>query len=186
MARAIKRIDPHHLVTSGNADMRTYAWHLRRSMLAQRGKSDPLAWPMDWSKDTYEQYAEMLRFFNPAPLDIVSVHRYPAGKDVPSWLPVDDSRESMLVWSRKASERIGRPLFLGEFGATVYADGREQRSAWFEDCLAQLARGTAPIGAVWTWEYRSDDPAQGSLALSPEATPHLAQRLADVNRRLGN
>lgn len=183
-ARAIKRIDRNHLVTSGNADMRPYAWHIRQAMLAQRSKPDALTWPMDWRKDRYEQYLEMLTFYNPAPLDIVSVHQYPAGKETANWLMQDDSRAAMLAWTRKACDRIGRPLFLGEFGDAVFEGGRERQSAWLEDCLDQLARGSAPLSAVWTWEYHSEDPQQDRLALSSIKTPKLAALLAGANRAL--
>jgi len=184
MATEIKRLDSHHPVTSGNADMRPYAWHIRQSMLAQRGRSDSLAWPMDYHKDSFDEYVQMLRFFNPPPLDIISVHEYPLGKDAPDWLIADDSHAGMLPWSRRASERIGLPLFVGEFGATVYAAGKEQRVPWIEDCMAQLRRGVAPIAAVWTWEYNSNDRLQDRYALSPSKTPNLANLLTQINHDL--
>ena len=184
IAALIKRLDPVHLVTSGNSDMRPYAWHIRQSMLAQRDKEDRTNWPMDWRKDTFPQYVEMLRFFNPPPIDLISVHDYPLGNESPLWLPADDTKAGTLRWSRTASDRLRLPLFVGEFGTTVYDSGSEQRSSWFTDFLEQMRGGAAPIAAVWTWEYKSDDPQQGRMALSPRTTPELTRLLADVNRVL--
>jgi hypothetical protein len=181
MAKLIQRIDGNHLVTSGNADMRPYAWHIRQAMLDRRAKPGPLDWEMDWRTDTFDQYQVMLRFFNPPPLHIISVHHYPFDRDRPSWISADEPDAIMLPWSRKASDKIGRPLFVGEFGTTVFDAGREQLSRWMFNCLSAIRGGSVQIAALWTWEYRSDDPQQARMALSPETTPDLTRRIMEIN-----
>ncbi|MCW3054492.1 MAG: putative glycosyl hydrolase, partial [Chthonomonadales bacterium] len=78
IGKVIKKADRKHLVTSGNADMRTAAWHLQQAMRARKTAADPLNFPLDWTKDTLPQYIVMICYFNPAPLDLVSVHQYAA------------------------------------------------------------------------------------------------------------
>lgn len=184
MGALIKRLDPHHLVTSGNADMRPYAWHIRRARLAHRKDADPFDYPMDWRRDTFEQYVQMTRFFNPAPLDIVSVHLYPTGADTPGWLTADDTRAQMLTWARKAADRLGLPLFVGEFAQKTVVDGREQPAPWTLDLLRQMRDGAAPIAAVWAWEYDEANPSQSPYALSPGRTPALVSAIRNTNAAL--
>lgn len=184
IATLIKKIDPNHLVTSGNSDMRPYAWHIRQAMLKHRNAPDPFDYPMDWTKDTYEQYAEMLDFFNPPPLDIISVHQYPPGQDTASWLARDDRTAAMLSWTRRVADRIGKPLFVGEFAQPAWADGKEVETPWCRDFLAQIEKGMAPIAAVWAWEFDVDNPGQSPYSLSPARTPALVEAIRQTNRRL--
>ncbi len=139
---------------------------------------------MDWRKDSYAQYVEMLRFFNPPPLDIVCVHQYPPGSDTPGWLPRDDARACMLPWTRKACDEIGKPLFVGEFAQKTVADGMEQPALWALDFLRQMREGAAPIAAVWAWEFDEGNPGQDPYSLSPTRTPSLVRAIRDTNRSL--
>lgn len=184
IASLIKSLDKNHPVTSGNADMRSYAWHIRHAMLAHRGKPDPNDYPMDWRKDTFAQYTEMLAFFNPKPLDIICIHQYPPGKDFPGWLTEDDDRALQLVWSRRAADKLKKPLFAGEFGQKTYADGKEQPSLWTKDYLRQLKDGAAPIGALWAWQYRENEPGVSPYLFSPTFTPELVRLLTETNAAL--
>src|SRR5262249_43886476 len=154
----IKRLDKRHLVTSGAADMRPSAWHIRegRRKHQQTNPADPNDYPMDWRKDTYAQYTEMLEFFNPPPLDVISVHQYPPGDDTPFWLTRDDDYAFALPWTRRASDAIGKPLFVGEFGQKIVANGKEQDALWTKDFLKRVQTESAPISAFWSWEYDAD------------------------------
>lgn len=184
IASLIKKIDPNHLVTSGNSDMRPYAWHIRQAMLKHRGTPDPFDYPMDWTKDTFEQYTEMLAFFHPPPLDIISVHQYPPGQDTAAWLAQNDNTAAMLPWTRRAADRIGKPLFVGEFAQHAWAEGKEVETPWCRDFLAKIEKGMAPIAAVWAWEFDMDNPTQSPYSLSPTRTPALVRAIRETNRRL--
>jgi hypothetical protein len=181
IATLIKRLDKNHLVTSGNADMRPAAWHLRQAMLANREKPNPHDYPMDWRKDSFRQYAEMLAFFNPLPLDIISVHQYPPGKETPDWIVENDDYAFVLPWTRTASDEIGRPLFVGEFAQKIFEDGKENRGLWTRDFLKRMEMDSAPVGALWAWDFRPDDPSQAPYSLSPARTPGIIRVLGEVN-----
>ena len=186
----IKRLDRKHLVTSGNSDMRPAAWHLQQARLAHRSAADPLNFPLDWTKDTFAQYTEMLRFFSPPPLDLVSVHQYapdpkqPDASDV-SWLLPDHEHAVLLSWARVASQSLQQPLFVGEFGETFVLDGKPQPALWTQDFMTRLPIGTAPIAAVWAWEFMQDGKATPNT-LTPETTPDLIGLLTTTNRTILN
>jgi hypothetical protein len=185
IATQIKQLDKKHLVTSGNSDMRPYAWHIRQAMLAHRNAADPNDYPMDWNKDNFQQYVEMLRFFNPSPLDIISVHLYPTTGDTPNWLYKNDTLAATLPWARTASDLVGKPLFVGEFGQETIADGKEAPMPWTLDFLACIETDAAPLAAIWAWEFDQGDPPMPSAAtLSPQRTPNMARALAQANQRI--
>lgn len=184
IATLIHRLDKHHLVTSGNAGMRSAAWHLRQAMLAHRSAPHPLDYPMDWTKDTFAQFTEMLAFFNPPPLDIISVHLYSPDDDPPFWIVEDNAHAFRLPWIRYATDSLGKPLFVGEFGQKVYTEGKEQISPWMQDFLLRMQTDGAPIGAIWSWEFDETNPDQSPFALSPQRTPKLVAGLAAVNQAI--
>ncbi len=186
----IKHLDRKHLVTSGNSDMRPAAWHLRQAMRSHRSDTAPLNYPMDWTKDTLDQYTEMIGFFSPAPLDLISVHQYAPDPQNPdenlvSWLLPDHDHAILLSWARVACQTLEKPLFVGEFGETFVRDGKAQPAPWTQDFLTRIPLGTAPIAAVWAWEFAQDGKMTPNT-LTPETTPALVSLLTTTNRTILN
>ena len=190
IGKVIKKADRRHLVTSGNSDMRTAAWHLRESMRTNKVAADPLNFPLDWTKDTVAQYTEMIAFFSPPPLDLVSVHQYapdptsPETTDV-SWLLPDHEHAVLLSWARVAAQAMNQPLFVGEFGETFVRDGKALPALWTQDFMGRIPLGTAPIAAVWAWEFVQEGKMTPNT-LTPETTPGLVSLLTTVNRTILN
>ncbi len=184
----IHHLDPNHTVTSGNSDMRSYAWHIRQAMLKHKHDANPFDYPMDWSKDTFNEYAQMMRFFNPSPIQIVSVHQYPPpGGDVFNWIKPENAEEDQaLSYTRKVTDSMHRPLFIGEFGATVYQNGAEIESPFVENVLKRMRNGAAPIAAIWAWEFDGGSPDQNPTNLSLKRTPRLAALIRETNQDLGS
>ncbi|MCW3096113.1 MAG: putative glycosyl hydrolase [Chthonomonadaceae bacterium] len=190
IATVIKKVDPRHLVTSGNADMRPAAWHLREAMRTHKTAADPLNYPMDWTKDTLDQYIEMIAFFSPKPLDIVSVHQYAPDPQSPdasgvSWLLPDHDHAVLLSWARVASQNLNQPLFVGEFGETFVKDGKALPALWTQDFMTRIPLGTAPLAAVWAWEFAQDGKMTPNT-LTPDTTPGLVGLLTTTNRTILN
>jgi len=191
IATLIKALDKKHLVTTGNADMRPGAWHLRQAMLAHRNDPDPANYPMDWTQDTFDEYTQMLDFFNPAPFDLISVHQYPPGQEKVRWLNEDDDHALRLPWTRLAAERLpytarsehppGKPLFIGEFGQPLPDHPTNADAAWLQDYLQRLRQGTAPIGAIWAWEFGEKETNGTSYSLSKTRTPEVVDLLSNIN-----
>ncbi len=181
MAVLLKKVDRNHPVTSGCSDMRACSWHLRAAMLENKSTPRPLDYPMDWRDDTFAQYREVLEKFNPKPLDLISVHLYPVTRRSEGWLDPDPDHASNFPWCRNAAELSGRPLFVGEFGQDL--TGGEAKALWTQDFLGRMPVGTAPIAAVWAWEFEQEGKAT-AFTLSPTATPELAHLIAAVNSEI--
>ncbi len=184
IAALIRKNDSHHPITSGNSNMRTYAWHIRQAMLAHQKDANPFDYPMDWSKDTLSEYYEMIKWFDPTPLDVVCVHDYPPGKDIYSWLNADDNHDLILPYARKAADSLRQPLFVGEFGGTIYQNGAEVSSPFVLDMLKQVRKGVAPIALIWAWEFANGDPNQNTFSLSLDRSPRLCARIRETNKAL--
>ncbi|HZO88875.1 MAG TPA: cellulase family glycosylhydrolase [Chthonomonadaceae bacterium] len=186
IATLIKRIDRRHPVTSGNSDMRPYAWHIRQAMLAHRNAPNPFDYPMDWTKDTFAQYQEMLDFFNPPPLDVISVHLYPTSReDTPNWLFKNDTLAATLPWTRTATDLLGKPLFVGEFDQEAVENNEELPMLWTHDFLLRMRLGAAPLAALWAWEFEQFRPPQPTpYTVSPQRTPALVRDLGAANQTI--
>jgi hypothetical protein len=184
MAALIRKLDKVHPITSGNSDMRSYAWHIRNSMLKHQNDPNPLDYPMDWNKDTLEEYGAMLQWFDPSPLNVVCVHEYPVGKDIYSWLKQDDQHDLILPYTKKVADAMQQPIFVGEFGDTIFKSGKEVVSPFVLDVLRQVREGVAPIAAIWAWEFNNGDPAQNNYSLSLDRTPRLAAMIKETNAAL--
>lgn len=184
IAELIRKNDSRHPITSGNGNMRTYAWHIRQGMLAHQKDANPFDYPMDWSKDTLTEYYEMIKWFDPSPLDVVCVHDYPPGKDVYAWLNVDDTHDLILPYARKAADRLRQPLFVGEFGGVIYQNGAEVTSPFIQDILKQIREGVVPIALIWAWEFANGDPNQNTFSLSLDRTPRLCAQIKETNKAL--
>ncbi len=90
----------------------------------------------------------------------------------------------MLAWNKRAAREIGQPLFIGEFGQTVWKDGAEVEAPWLADFLRQIPDARAPLALIWSWEFDEENPTQSPYTLSPTRTPRLAAALKRANQRL--
>ena len=187
IARRLHSLDKHHYVTSGNAEMRPSASHLRAAMLAGRLNGHTLDFAPDWTSDSYADYCDMLALFNPPAVDIISVHQYPPEPDSilnpkgASWLIEDGEHALRFPWTQYAAESLHKPLFIGEVGQKLVSDGKEIDAPWLMDFLKRTQSSEAPLVALWSWEYDTANPIQAPLSLSPKRTPQLTLAVAAIN-----
>ena len=193
IATKIHALDKKHYVTSGNADMRPAAAHLREAMLGGRGKGQTLDFAPDWTSDTFAQYQQIFGFFNPPPLDILSAHQYPPDRPDTatynggaSWLVEDGIHAFRMPWTQYAATSLKKPLFIGEVGQKAVADGREQAAPWLLDYLRRAQATDAPLVALWAWEFDPNSATQAPFSLSPLRTPQITQALNTANSALLN
>ena len=90
-----------------------------------------------WTKDSPEQFAEMLAGDNPDPVDTISVHIYADAAD-------------RLAEAVQAARKAGKPLFVGEFG--VHGEGPETKRQ-FESLLRRIEEPEVPLAALWVFDY---------------------------------
>ena len=58
VAKEIRKYDSTRLITTGNCDVRSYAWHIREQ---SRARGEDGSWTMDWTADTHEQHHEIIK-----------------------------------------------------------------------------------------------------------------------------
>lgn len=191
IALRIKQIDKKHPLSSGNGDMRPNSWHLRQAMLSHRADLPPGSYPLDDTRDTFDQYTQMMDFFTPAPIDIVSVHQSPPGSETVRWLVEDDTHAFRLPWTRQAAESLSvdpkngktlaKPLFIGAFGQEFWRNGKLLNVDWTTDYLRRLRAGEATIAALRNWETGEQEPDGGPYSLSLKRAPDLLKTLSTDN-----
>lgn len=163
-AEAVRALDPHRPLFTGNACPRRSAWHL------EHAKS--------WQFDSPEQWALALEKQNPAPYGALSLHFYP-------YHPHDDTGlaghppAATLAAAAAQARRTGQPLWVGEFGTSPRADAAT-RAQQLAALLTLLEQHGVTLAAVWVYDY----PAQPELTLSPSGpSRRLLEMLGEVNAR---
>jgi hypothetical protein len=184
MAALIHRLDRRHPVTSGNGDLPSYAAHLPHHWPDNKRYASVTSFSTE--KDRFAQYQEMLDFFNPPGIDIISIHAHPPLTDKVFWLTEDDDTALRISWTQLACTNLGKPLFVGAFGQPTQANGTIQPTPWMQDFLRRMEAEGAPLSAVQSWEPGADAPSTNTDAISPARTPQLAFAVQVVNTVIAN
>ncbi len=121
----IKAVDPSRMVTGGDSLLRSAQWHLFAGVMAG-------AEGHDWTVDKDVERLNALWTINRG-VDAVSVHGYGVGYENGSGhayymaRKANRYRQQVVDWKLLMSEarRIGMPLYNGECGGMIGADGKE-------------------------------------------------------------
>jgi hypothetical protein len=155
-ARLCKAYDVHdRLITCGNAEP-------RRSQYQQRVLDQ---WPP--RPDTYAEMAKALEWHNPDPLNCISVHCY----DLEKRFPGTETYTGLLRAYRTAADRLGKPLFLGEF------HGLKKENAL--ETIRAIVENRIQLSAVWAIgrvEYSLDN--------DPATRDEVLEAIQKANRQL--
>jgi len=152
-AREIRRHDPYRFITSGNSISRASAWHNWKER--------------SWKPDTPEQFAEILAFENPDPLNVISIHAYgEALEKIPA--------------AAEAAGGLKKPLFIGEF--QVQSAAPEAIQPAFRNVLERIENSSAAIAAVWVYDFSPQDKEFNVTTTNARAWQLKA--IAEANRRL--
>jgi len=140
-AREARRLDPHRAIFTGNSAPRPSAWHQWKET--------------SWTQDTPEQFAERLLRDNPDPVDTVTAHVY---WDAQKRFGRQAAVEEFLRLAMAAARGAGKPLFVGEFGASASQGGdagavRER----FARVLGAIERTGVPLAALWVYDFAHQD-----------------------------
>lgn len=165
-AKEVRRHDPWRMISTGSGFPRPSAWHQ--------------AVELSWKGDTWHQYIDMLIGDNPDPVDTLSAHLYPEGGER---FGRPFSPSLLLEASMEAARRSGKPLFVGEFGASNEL-GADEARAHFNELLDALEETGAPLAAVWVFRLDTDDTSWNLSQASGRL--YQLEAIREVNRRLGN
>jgi len=150
-ATEVRKYDAYRVISTGDSAPRSCAWHNWKENT--------------WTQDTPEQFAEMLTGDNPDPVSIASIHAY--GEEVP-----------VIHAAVAIARQMGKPLFVGEFGAP---GPREESEAAFAALLRAIAEAGVPLAAVWVYDHGDEDPytvtATGNRSYQLEAIAAANERI---------
>ena len=174
----IKSQDPSAVVSSGFSVPRPAAEHLRRHPASAGEK-------VDWTQNSVEELKANLAAINKN-VDIISVHLYP-GEDVAHFGSLKSV--DMLGVIKQAADKIGKPLFVGEFGdKNIRAAGP---GSFVDRMLDQIATLKVPYSALWVWEfyqrrpYLTYDNPNTWPNLEPGYTDRVLAHLTQTNEKFG-
>lgn len=162
-AQFIRSLDSHHLIGSGFSTPRPAAQHLRRA----QGKGD-------WTPDSEQELETYLRDTHPDPIDLVSVHFYRKHDNL-RFGNTDEDSAALLAVLKRFSERIGKPLYIGETGDD-YAT--RPHAPFLKNVLAEVARLDIPLTLVWNWMSPGDP-----YDVNPQRTPQVMAMMREANGR---
>lgn len=162
-ARFIRRIDPNHLIGSGFSAPRPAAQHLRMA----QGRGDRI-------EDNEREMETYLRNTHPDPIDLISIHFYRKHDNL-RFSNKDEDSAQVLETFKRAADRIGKPLYIGETG-----DDYAQRphAPFLRNVLQQCRRLEIPLVLVWNWMSPGDP-----YDVNPQRTPQVVQTMREANRR---
>lgn len=187
MAEFIKKIDPLHLVTTGDS-YRESTWHLWKAPLREVKNG--------WGKDSPEQLAEAVGMAQQG-VDLYCIHYY---------LNEQSHQQVMFLkdWKSVAKKK-GKPLYVGELGVLAKSkkdtnfwkknpdwfesytgEGRQNTQKYLKILMDEVVESKADLVHWWTFQSDRDmdqnDPQR--FDISPDWTPELFQIIVDANRKL--
>ncbi|RLD11425.1 MAG: hypothetical protein DRI44_03630 [Chlamydiae bacterium] len=138
-AKTVRKYDKTRIVITGNAVPPWYAYHntLERS----------------WMEDTLEQYEKILLRDNPNPFDVISIHVYPV-KDKKYAARAKNISE-LLEKTQKIAKKMGKPLFIGEFGVPVSLSN--EINTTYSEFITAIEKYEIPLAALWVYDYENQN-----------------------------
>ncbi len=173
-ASLVRSLDGAHKISSGFTLPRPAAQHLRRH--------PQWAGRTDWTPDSEEELEETLRDIHKS-VDIISVHLYPPNSTRLGLRAGEQYRIAEIV--NTAAGKIGKPLFIGEFGQRDILQAGED--SFISKMTLEIARLRVPYSAAWIWEFYqagTDAPYQSepsSFSLEPGYTDILIEQIRRTN-----
>lgn len=164
----IQSLDPHHLVTSGDA-------HVRPECTSRR-ETFP---NFKFRADTWDEWVANNLAGQPEPLGVVSYHFY--GHDQPETAKTPWQGQTPLAWMHNllaATQAAGRPVLIGELGASPH-NRADPEGRWLVKALGALEADGVSLLALWVWHFNW----QPDFTLTGATYPAVVQRAAEFNRR---
>ncbi len=165
-AKEVRKHDPNRPIFSGNSHPRISAWHN-----ANEG---------NWKPDTEDQFREIILRDNPSPLDTIGVHFYgdlPVQEELGVWTT---GRGEWLRTLNEVGRKVGRPVFVGEYGVMAKADKQAVRTV-FEELLFEMEQAEVDLAAFWVFDLSSQN---GSCNVTfDNDRSYMIKLTAKANRR---
>lgn len=151
-AALIRKLDPAHPISSGFTVPRRAAEHIRRGP-ERSGR-------IDWTSDSIGELEKNIRDIHQH-LDIVNIHVYPA-EEYRQVGGYGGSRVDTVATLKGIADKLGKPLFVGEFGEGNMAN----KSQFISTMIDRIVNLNVPysgmgVGVLPAENLRRGIPAQG-------------------------
>lgn len=161
----IKSLDPNHLVTSGDADVRDTSESLRRHFPDQV-----------WILDSLDQHVANYIESQTDPLDVCSIHLY--GPNPSRHTPGGLSVAALATELVRAAHSKPAPVLIGELGAAEPSLQQDPDASWVRCFIDAMEQEGVSLMALWVWHF----PWQPNHTISSSTHPLLIERMAEFNR----
>ena len=185
-ADEVRKHDPHRMLSTGHAIPRPSAYHQRTEL--------------SWTRDSREQYKQVLRDENPDPYDSIGIHIYPHLLAENYFGEEDGTYADVLRPALEAAQQTNKTVFIGEFGAP---DGSEHGSEHYAETLEEAHKQNEelfqvildleiPLSNYWVYDFEhqehfinvtSDNHRSYVLDMLRDANNTLRERMSE---RQGN
>lgn len=164
MTSYIKSIDPNHLVTSGDANVRETSQSLRESFPDQV-----------WIVDSLRQNMANLLNSQPEPLDVFSFHQYGSFNEncKVGDLPYIDYFRCMI----RTVHASLTPILIGELGQFKPSFRDDPNSKWTCSAIDMMEEESVSLICLWAWHF----PHQPENNIQSSSHPLLMKRIAEFN-----
>lgn len=157
-AQTVRKYDPSRMIDSGTSMPRKAAWHNARRQFRQ--------------PDSADQRFEMLRYQNPAPVDVLSVHIYQKSQNLSPY--GRETIEGFIAQLALRARQARQPLFIGEFPT------RDRQQA--KEFLGAIQDARVPLAAFWVFDY---PPQANTMSVSfDNERAFVLDLVAEANRAL--
>ena len=153
-AAEVRREDPYRIISTGCSIPRKAAWHLWKEK--------------SWTDDSPRQFEMMLNGPLSTSSCVISIHAY-------------DEDVARIPQAMLSARRLGRPLFLGEFGVEGVS---EKTKRAFQQVLGLIIREKVPLAALWVFHRASDEGTWN--VTDSNARSYQLKAIAESNQRIRN
>lgn len=172
-AREVRKHDPYRFITTGSSFPRTSAFHF-------------VNYPQDpWGEDSADEAFIAFKQQNPDPIDVACVHSYGVAGTISSYGGVKAEAPGLLKVAKEYSERLGKPLFVGEFAGhdghhevpmDLFREGQRKY-------LQAVLEARIDLAAYWVFDYTADRKGIGLVRKDNEYA-WVLDDIVDCNTRI--
>ena len=181
-AREVRKHDPWRIISSGDTSLPENGWHRWKESSWKYdswriiGSGDTslreCGWHLwkenSWTRDTPEQFVELLSNNAPDPLSVLSIHAY-----------LDDFKPERMNVAMDVARKMNKPLFVGEFG--VKGPRTEASEKEFRQQLAILKQQQVVIAALWEFDVKPIPRPEWLVSPTNDKT-YMLEAIEAINR----
>lgn len=187
IAKVIRQYDDYRMITTGNGEMRTFAYATYKS---SQKKSADHTWEMRWNGNTRKQFDEMNAYFTPDPIDTVSFHLQSGSADGSNKYVLEFSMFGKTISSEEyfrayyeTAKSMGKACYFGEFGDMLEMETAPDVIEKFRYVTDAIAASGIQMASLWQFQdYTNEGVAGEKLAVLSELNLKLK---ADGKQKTG-